>query len=219
MTEKDKKIFTKLLVSLAEFYQTELSKVQIDMYFNALKYLTLEQFRIACNVVAGKCRYFPRPVDFREVFEVSVETKAYKALELVETAIAQCGIYATVCFPEDFLIHHVINAMGGWIKLCEMDEEDWDRYGRKEFVRIYKTFADDFLGLIQSSQTPQLLYGLHTLENNKNGASYNRVFYVTSQGIEERKEAIPTTTRPQITEEQVKVEVNKKEIPLVLKTL
>lgn len=163
MTEKDRREFETILISLAEIYDTQLTETRLNLYFAALKDLTLEQVKQAANTIARTSRFFPKPADFLEAGGGGGEDKALQALLQVEKAIREIGSYRSVVF-DDPVIHAVIETFeGGWEGICMMPLEDW-KFARKDFIKTYKALSN-----IPNLNAPPKLIGRIEHENSMKG--------------------------------------------------
>ena len=161
MTLSERENFDKILIAMAEIYETTLSEERLSLYFEALKDMSFEEFKAAANKVARTTRFFPKPVDFREAVSMSVDDKALQALTKLEDTMKHIGQYRSVAF-DDKAIHGVVEALGGWEACCVMHEADW-KWKRKEFIELYKVFVAN------PRPYPEKLIGFHERINIFNG--------------------------------------------------
>lgn len=86
----------------------------------------------------------PMPAEIREyclgLKEDDMQIKISEAKNKIETAIGSVGTYRTVAF-DDPVIHLVINAYGGWIKLGMCPIDDFKNWLKFEFPKLYKSFS------------------------------------------------------------------------------
>lgn len=144
MQKQDKIEFEIYLSGVAEIFDKQLSGIQMDIYFEALKNLTLEEFKRAATYVSKTCKFFPKPVEFLEQVIPNKDDLASLALIKLEKAIESYGYYQTVIF-DDKIIHMVVDAMGDWMTIYNLyydNERDWT-FKRKEFISLYKTFLNN----------------------------------------------------------------------------
>jgi hypothetical protein len=164
-TKNDKEIFDSILIAMAEIYDQTLSEERLSLYFEALKDMTLEQFRESANRVAKTSRFFPKPVDFRESITTSIDDKAMQALIKLEDACKRIGYDKSVVF-DDPIIHMVVRALGDWQAICVMSEDEW-KWKRKEFMSLYRVFSAN------PREYPEKLIGYHDHKSTINGLHDN----------------------------------------------
>ncbi|MDR2790242.1 MAG: DUF6475 domain-containing protein [Campylobacteraceae bacterium] len=124
---------------IAEAYHEKVSEARYELYYQVLKELDYEEFKKACIDILSTRKYssFPMPAEFLNIEEI--ESKAMSALGELKSAFRRYGRYRSVCFRDKALMA-CVDAMGGWIALCNMDINDWS-FRTKEFVNFYKAFA------------------------------------------------------------------------------
>jgi len=162
MQKQEKAEFSKSILATAEIYKENPSKGVIDLYFAALKDLTLDQIAegIARHVNdPDRGRFMPKPADIRAAL-VPAKVDPLIAWREVEDAICKSGSYATVYFADE-VTTAVIRDMGGWIWICEQNiDEPWIQ---KEFERRYKLYQD------QGIRVRGRLPGRFEIENTNKG--------------------------------------------------
>lgn len=82
----------------------------------------------------------------------------------VRKAIGAHGSYRSVDFA-DRATNAAIRAMGGWVRLCLMDAEEFEKWGRKEFERLYALYSASgaaegesgnyLVGIIEQTNAPR----------------------------------------------------------------
>jgi hypothetical protein len=95
----------------------------------------------------------------------SSQDSAFSAWTKVDKAVRQVGPYESVVF-DDPLIHKVLHDMGGWLLLCEKDDDAWP-FVAKEFETRYRGFK----ARSERVEYPAKLIGIFEAENSKNGKS------------------------------------------------
>jgi hypothetical protein len=177
------------MAALAETFGNQApSENKIEIYFRALSDLAIEQIREAVSNLLNRrtiTSTFPVPAEIREAIGIRVEDAALIALDKLEKAIERYGLYRTVKF-DDKIIHMVIRAMGGWVKVCRNDSEegeDWT-WRRKEFLKLYQVFARN-----PRAEYPEMLVGLAGEED----AGEPKVYLIG----EEKKQPEVKHVRPQ----------------------
>jgi hypothetical protein len=84
-------------------------------------------------------QYIPKPADIVRQIDMSTETRAALAWDRVRTAAIRVGQYTNVVF-DDQAIHAVVDGMGGWARICEMETAQVPQYER-QFVQRYRHYA------------------------------------------------------------------------------
>ena len=162
MTQNDRKDFDKIIIALAEMYETILSEERLSLYFEALKDMTPEQFKESANRVARTSRFFPKPVDFRESITSKIEERAILALNSLEDAIRRYGYDKSVVFL-DKVVHMAVAALDGWQAVCQTPNAEW-KWKRKEFLELYRVLSANPRGTC-----PDTLIGFHEHQNSVRG--------------------------------------------------
>ena len=139
MTDRDKFAFTAYLTGLGEIFDVQLSQSRIDLYFAALRDMSLETIKARCNFVGRTGLFFPKPIEIRNALQISAQDQALLAFDSVIAAIECHGYYVSVEF-QDGVIGPVITALGGWGKVVDWETKDRE-WHRKEFVRLYVIYA------------------------------------------------------------------------------
>jgi hypothetical protein len=147
-------------------YDKSPSPAIYEIWFNSLRRFELEAIRKAFSVYiqspdAG--RFMPKPADIIKIIEGTSLDAAYVAWSKTEKAVQRVGSYSTVVF-DDPIIHSVIKDMGGWIKLCQTQENKLP-FASNEFRQRYHGFKTQ--GTIP--EYPGKLIGITEAENTANG--------------------------------------------------
>ncbi len=147
MTDREKPEFMKLLISTADLYKQELSSDVVELWWNALKSLSLVQVKRAFSKHIqdpAKGEWMPKPANIIAKIKGSPERSALLAWAEVEEAVSKVGRYETVQFA-DPVINAVVRNLGGWIWLCDQNlDEPWTQ---KEFERRYLAYSEVGAGL------------------------------------------------------------------------
>jgi len=161
---EEAKEFADLLLATAETFDKKLSDAAIEIYWQVLKNLSIEEFRyglMAHLEDSERGRFMPRPADILH-FAHPKRTALVAWAEVVE-AMDRYGAYQSVKFA-DTIAAAVVRDMGGWPLMCNLDIiEPWTQ---KEFERRYENYAligihcDDKLpGLIEMNNTERNFLG------------------------------------------------------------
>jgi hypothetical protein len=111
MQAEQMKQFTKSLTALAELYDKTLTANVIEIYFGALSDLPMEQVTEACKRAALSLKFFPKPVELRELVAGTAQDQADAAWGLLLAALEKGAGQYHSCFVED-------GALAGAIVRC-----------------------------------------------------------------------------------------------------
>jgi hypothetical protein len=172
MTDRDIEKFAVVMAALSECFDKEISEKKLEVYFAALQELTIEQVAAAAKwlmryrTITGT---FPLIAEFYQALEQvegqgGVEDRAELAWRKLVWAIKNHGYYASVCF-DDPVIHAVVDAMGGWLKISGDDPDWWEselKWRQKDFVALYRALAKQnapakpyLVGFVEASNSGQ----------------------------------------------------------------
>jgi hypothetical protein len=157
MKEQDRGKFAAIILGAAELYDKSPSKNAMELWWNALKHLEIDQVETGISKAIqdpDRPRFMPQPAD---VIKYATPPKsALIAWTQVERAMNAHGCYATVQFS-DGVINAVIKDMGGWPWLCSQNiNEPWTQ---KEFERRYEAYR------ACGEQLHEPLLGIHEKNN------------------------------------------------------
>ncbi len=158
MTESDFEEFAKVMITLAEVYDDGRppSPLKTETYFQILKRYSIEQVKEAAMVTiqARTFASFPKPAEIIQAITGAVEDRATVAWADVYRTLQRVGTWQSVRFS-DPVIHAAIVAMGGWVKIGEMQDREAP-FVRKEFESLYRimstrggTFPDHLPGICE----------------------------------------------------------------------
>lgn len=165
MEQMDKIRFAKCMAILAESFTQEYSSKKIDIYYQALKDLPIENIeRAVWNLVNTRTTAtFPKVAEIRESINGKTEDRAILALAKVERALREVGAYNSIVF-DDPIIHKVICSFdNGWIGIADMTTEEWI-WGRKDFIRLYEAYSNNGV-----HEVPHRLLGRIETDNENKG--------------------------------------------------
>ncbi len=129
------------IMAMCEMFKSPLSEAAMQLYVAAIQDLTAEQVNFACAKLMTTAKFRPVPAEVREAAgarQVSGADRAALAFEALSKAIPNVGYYRSPNF-DDPLINATVRMLGGWERVCEMPEEEFDKWYRKEFERTYQT--------------------------------------------------------------------------------
>lgn len=162
----DQRKFAATLKACMDLYGKPLTADVMQLYARALaRYETEDVIRaLEIHLLDPDCGQFaPKPADIVRRIDGGNITKSAAAWAIVAKAIRTVGSYQTVAF-DDPLIHHAIDQMGGWIKLCSTPENELP-FRAKDFEKLYMGHKQR--GVVPTS-APRLI-GRTESENNQNG--------------------------------------------------
>lgn len=167
MTQVDFKPFSELIQGVAECYGQSLSAQGVALRFKLLEQFDLAEVRQAALSVMATRKYttMPPPADFLEhISGGSAEDKAEVEAGKVLAAIGRHGAYASVVFDDAVTQAVIVQAYGGWPKLCaDCGVEESEHWFRKNFAKTWAAYSRQ--GVKQSGH----LSGLFEITNCSNG--------------------------------------------------
>lgn len=140
MNNLDKQRFAGFMAALADNFNATVTKRKIQLYFDFLDDLTIEQVGRAVREIIATDRFFPTIGDIRRKTLQSVEVKAMEAWSEVVNA---GGKYSTMPNFADITIKTVIDkAFGGWDKFrWYLTPSDYVlAKDRQYFIEAYKLY-------------------------------------------------------------------------------
>lgn len=159
------------LMACMNLYGKQTSTDVLDLYVRALSRYSTDDILRALEVHLldpDVGQFAPKPADIVRRIQGSNTTAGARAWARVADAVRSVGSWRTVVF-DDPLIHACIDAMGGWIKLCAM-KEDEQPFRAKDFERLY-------IGYKQQGATPaypKKLIGRAEAQNALDGRELDR---------------------------------------------
>ena len=167
MTQADFKSFSELVQGVAECYGQSLSAQGVALRFKLLEQFDMAEVRQAALSIMATRKYtsMPTPADFLEhISGGSAEDKAEVEAGKVLAAIGKHGAYASVLFDDAVTQAVIVQAYGGWPKLCaDCGVEESEHWFRKNFAKTWAACSRQ--GVKQSGHLP----GLFEITNYSNG--------------------------------------------------
>lgn len=141
MKDADRTKFAELLTGISEIYGKPISRVSMQLWFDALKDYEIDEIASALsrhvrNPDTGK--WIPKPADVIAAIDGTAADAAYLAWTKVEEAIQRVGSYETVVF-DDPIIHCVVQDMGGWVELGQVETNEL-KFKANEFAKRYQGY-------------------------------------------------------------------------------
>ncbi|MBA7588070.1 hypothetical protein ES708_30118 [subsurface metagenome] len=157
----DKKLFLQSLNGLESAFDEKVSEDRAKIYWDMLKnYSDMEMKKAVVGSIRG-LKFFPKISEIIGLIEGNVEDEAEIAWLILKGKIERCDGYVSISFPENPIIGSVVEALGGWIEICDVpiNEEKWVK---KEFIKLYPIMK-------RRNNHPEKLIGIIELENNQKG--------------------------------------------------
>lgn len=132
--------FTTILAALCETFQKTPTNATYLGYEMALDDLPIDRIEVAARKAMRSCKFMPSGSELRELAgELSATDRPRLAWGEFEAAVVRVGGYKSPTFA-DPLINAVVRHLGGWIRVCELPAEEFDKWLRKDFEAAYATF-------------------------------------------------------------------------------
>ena len=167
MTQADFKRFSALIQGVAECYGQSLSAQGVILRFLALERFAYDEVHQAAMAIIQTRKYtsMPSPAEFLEhISGCSAEDKAEFEAGKVLQAIGRHGAYSSVVFDDPVTQAVIVQAYGGWPKLCaECGVEETENWFRKNFAKTWAAYSRQ--GVKQLGHLP----GLIEISNYSNG--------------------------------------------------
>lgn len=169
MLEEQKFEFWGRVQNVGSFYEKTPTELSLIVWWESLKD---QDFGVVCEAfgrhVADPDRgmWMPKPADIvalihgkgSEAAEVAY-SKAYRAVGIV-------GQWNDAVF-DDWIIHVVIEGMGGWVNFCKGEEKDFE-FKRLQFIKSYQSIRKRG----DVSDYPKRLFGISNQQNAMNGFKF-----------------------------------------------
>ena len=149
------------LAAVYEMYRKPITATSITLWFNVLHgyELAIVKAALAAHMRnPDNGQFLPLPADVVKLIEGGSDDVALMAWAKLDRALRSVGTWKTVVF-DDPLIHYAVMALGGWIKLGTLTEEDW-KFQRQPFITMYRGARQR-----ESLDYPTKLLGISEMEN------------------------------------------------------
>lgn len=168
----DKKLFLQSLNSLESAFGEKLSEDRAKIYWDILKGYSDMKIKKAVIRSIRELKFFPKISEIIEIIEGNIEDEAEIAWLILKEKIERYDGYTSISFPENPVIGSVVEALGGWIGICDttVKEEKWVK---KEFIKLYPIMK-------KKNNHPEQLSGIFEIENNQKG--YNEEYMLERYG-------------------------------------
>ena len=169
MTQADFDPFSVLIQGVAECYGQSLSAQGIALRFKLLEQFSFTEVQNAALSIMATRKYtsMPTPAEFLEhIGGGAAEDKAEVEAGKVLSAIGRYGAYSSVVFDDAVTQAVIVQAYGGWAKLCaDCGVEESEHWFRKNFAKTWAAYSRQ--GVKQTGHLP----GLFEISNRSNGFS------------------------------------------------
>ncbi len=141
----DYRQFQKGFAGLCELYQRkpeDISQQLVEIYWQALRDLTPDEFTVGVARAVRESVFFPKPAEllnYAGVGEAHKRLLAANAWEVVRAAMDKYDYTSSVDFGP--LTNAVVRNLGGWIWLCARDRKDLT-FDRKRFEELHLMLAE-----------------------------------------------------------------------------
>ena len=166
MEASDAKQFTELMTALAATFGRNAGEALLLGYRMGLEDLPIKSIKTAIGKAMREKEYMPTVAELRCLAGVMTLTaRAALAWEAFGNAVQRVGYYGSPDF-DDKVINAVAWNLGGWMRCCDLPAEDFDKWLRKDFEKIYVQFFNAGIGDEQAMH----LVGYHEKMNLSSGA-------------------------------------------------
>ena len=118
MTNQDRAAFGRMLYALGDTFNEPVTDLRVEAYFDALRDLSIGDVLTAGRLAIREARFFPRPVEIRELIAGKVEDRAELAWAAVQREVRRVGYTGTPTWPDDATRRAAMELYGGWDRLC-----------------------------------------------------------------------------------------------------
>lgn len=141
MNDSDRPIFARCLLGAGELYGKPVSKQAAELWWHVLKGYDIAAVESAFAIHMAdpdSGQFMPKPADIVRRMSGTTQDSALRAWAEVDNAVRRIGPYQSVAFG-DATTMRVLQDMGGWLELCQKDDNDWP-FVAKEFENRYRGY-------------------------------------------------------------------------------
>ena len=166
MVDEDKQEFATLFYGAGEYYNKQVSKELLLIYFNSLRDYSIEDVKSSVSkhmLDSEHGNFFPKLADIvrnSEFAPLNTEEKANNAWAQIRRFLRTDGVYGTLKL-DDGQAMAALKSFTTWKEFCYMDDSHMT-WAKKEFVSMYSTYENTPLDMLPSSMP-----GLIELQNHK----------------------------------------------------
>lgn len=169
MTRKkaDAEKFDELIGFLHAAYGKACDEMTLGAYELGLADLPLKPIAEAVALAMKTSKFLPTIFELRKLagFDVSPEGRAIIAFAKLTESIKTVGVYKSVVFG-DPILNQTIADFGGWIKIGDVADDNWNEHFRRNFLANYKENAAARRGTMAAQ------YGIGEQANAGNGMGH-----------------------------------------------
>lgn len=153
-----------LVVALASAFNREADEPLQTAYLMGLADIPIDKVRAAVSRALNTEQFMPTVATLRRLSgaELSTESRAVIAFDALSRAVPEHGAYASVRFT-DPILNTTLQSLGGWVRICETPESEWDSHFRHRFLQAYRANLEAKRGTMHASR------GIASVENTHNG--------------------------------------------------
>ncbi len=201
LNEREQEQLSEVVAALCETFGRAPTPATYLGYEMGLEDLPLAKIKHAATRAMRECRFMPTVAELRELTgELSPEARAVLAWSDLASAVETQGAYRSVDFS-DSVINATVRSLGGWVYVCELGGDEFEKWLRQRFLQTYK--AMDAAGV--NGESCGALIGIHAKNNAGLSPEVMRLHHVddtpiqiscathrpATQAIENRKQAMP----------------------------
>lgn len=142
---QDKRIKIIEVVSAAlSIYNDSVTEQSARIWINALERFDVDDIQRAFSLyvqTSDNGHFSPKPADIIRTISGTNTDRAKEAWSKVERAVKTYGHYRTVIFS-DPIIHRVIYDLGGWVKICMINDEKELHFLGIDFEKRYSGYMN-----------------------------------------------------------------------------
>lgn len=138
-TEDTAKIIKKLNI-LCVLFDKEVSEPLQEAYIKILSGYPIDKICNAFDRAMVTCKFWPKPAEIIELIGGNVSDVAEVETGKVLDSIHRYGGGQTIVFDDPVTQAVIKQGFGGWIKLCSELKESEEKWFRKDFINIYKSY-------------------------------------------------------------------------------
>jgi hypothetical protein len=141
MIDADRPKFVECMAGLACAFGREITQAGWAGLWMGLCDLELADVQRAVLVAIRTSKFWPAVAELRELAGVlPPQARAAIAWDSFAAAVLEFGGYRSVAF-DDAALTATVRSLGGWQRLCAMNADEFDRWLRKDFERLYQIHA------------------------------------------------------------------------------
>lgn len=158
--------FWERVQNVGSFYDKTLTEMSLFVWWEALKD---QDFGVVCAALSrhvadpDRGMWMPKPADIVALIHGKGSEAAEVAYGKAYRAVGIVGQWNDAVF-DDWIIHVVIEGMGGWVNFCKGEEKDFE-FKRLQFIKSYQSIRKRG----DVADYPRRLMGISNQQNAMNG--------------------------------------------------